>query len=176
MISRRTLVLSGAALMTAAALPASAQPASSNDPLAIVNAIYKQVTAGKGDLGGAFMMNSKAAKAKYFSKSLIALWAKADAHTPKGDVGPVDFDPATNSQDPLVKSFTAKAEKQDSGNATIEVALTRGDLGPNPNPADSVMHYDFVRDGGHWKIDDIRGANDGKQWSLRGMLTDSLKS
>jgi hypothetical protein len=30
---------------------------------------------------------------------MIALWAKADAPTPKGDVGPIDFDPVTNSQE-----------------------------------------------------------------------------
>jgi hypothetical protein len=177
MISRRTLALAGAAFLMTRTLPAFAQSgATANDPLAIVNGIYKQVASGNGDLGGAFMLNSKAAKSKYFSKSLIALWAKADAHTAKGDVGPVDFDPATNSQDPLVKSFTAKAEKQDSGTATIAVTLTRGDLGPNPNPADSVMRYDFVRDGGHWKIDDIKSASDGKPWSLRDIMTMSLKN
>lgn len=179
MISRRTLVLSGAALMIAASLAMSraalAQPthATANDPLAIVNGIYKQVTFGNGDLGGAFMLNSKA---KYFSKALIALWAKADAHTPKDEVGPVDFDPATNSQDPVVKSATAAVESKDSGTATVAATLVRGNLAQNPNPADNVLRYDFVRDGGHWKIDDIRGATDGKPWSLRKLLSESLKN
>lgn len=178
MITRRALVVTSAAALLAGLASHSALAAAptANDPLAIVNGIYTQVTSGNGDLGGAFMLNSKAAKAKYFSRSLIALWARADAHTPKGDVGPVDFDPATNSQDPSVKSFTANAEKMDSSMATITVKLTRGSEQPRSNPADDILRYDFVRDGGHWKIDDIRGASDGKPWSLRRMMTDSLKT
>jgi hypothetical protein len=38
-----------------------------------------------------------------------------------------------------------------------------------------VLRYDLVRDGGHWKIDDIRGANDGKPWSMRAKLNWELK-
>lgn len=177
-ISRRTFVFSGAVLTASAlALPALAQSgAAANDPVAIVNGIYQQVTSGNGDLGGYFMLNSKATKAKYFSKSLIALWTKADAHTAKGDVGPVDFDLATNSQDPSVKSFTAAAEKMNSGAATVVVMLITGYQPPRKFPEDDTLRYDFVRDGGHWKIDDIRGAVDGKPWSLRELMTISLKN
>ncbi|MDB5605580.1 MAG: hypothetical protein JWP25_2480 [Bradyrhizobium sp.] len=175
MIARRALILTAMAGLLAGAI---SQPALAvaNDPLAIVNAIYVQVTKGNGDLGGAFMMNDKAAKAKYFSKSIIALWAKAEAHTTKGDVGPIDFDPATNSQDPSVKSFSAAAAKMDSGTATIVVKLQRGTEHPRTNPDDDVLRYDYVRDGGHWKIDDIRGAIDGKPWSMRNMLAESPKN
>ena len=115
------------------------------------------------------------AKAKYLSKALVALWAKADAHTPKGDVGPVDFDPVTNSQEPDVKSFNAVAEKLDADKATIAVTIP-GRGAPRAKPADRVLRYDFVRDAGKWKIDDISGASDGEPWSIRGMLTDSLKN
>jgi hypothetical protein len=37
------------------------------------------------------------------------------------------------------------------------------------------MRYDFVRDAGQWKIDDIKGSADGRPWSVRGMLAASLK-
>lgn len=37
------------------------------------------------------------------------------------------------------------------------------------------MRYDFVRDAERWKIDDIEGGADGRPWSVRGMLTASLK-
>jgi hypothetical protein len=174
MITRRALVLTAAGLFATASQSAFADPPIADDPVAIINAIYARVAKGKGDGGGGFVTDTKAAKAKYLSKSLIALWAKADAHTPKGDVGPVDFDPVTNSQDPLVKSFTVKAEKSDAATAVIAVTLVgRPDRN---NPADAVIRYDFVRDGGHWKVDDIRGADDGKPWSIRGMLTEALKS
>jgi hypothetical protein len=176
MITRRAIIFTGATgLLVAASRSAFADPPTANDPVAIINAIYARVAKGKGDGGGAFIIENKAAKAKYLSKSLIELWAKADAHTPKGDVGPVDFDPVTNSQEPDVKSFTAKPEKLEAGSAIIAVTIT-GSNAPRANAADGVIRYDFVRDGGHWKIDDISGAEDGKPWSLRGMLTDSLKS
>jgi hypothetical protein len=175
MITRRTFVLTGATgLFVTAARGALADPPP-NDPTAIVNSIYARAAKGKGDGGGAFIIENKSAKAKYLSKSLIALWAKADTRTPKGDVGPVDFDPVTNSQEPDVKSFAVNAEKSDAGTAVIAVTVTGHDA-PRANAADAVIRYDFVRDGGHWKIDDIRGAEEGKPWSLRGMLGDSLKN
>lgn len=178
MITRRLFVGASIALalfaLSSAELPA--QTPSSFDPPGIVNAIYTRVAKGNGDGGGAFIIESNAAKAKYLSKSLIALWAKADAHTPNGDVGPIDFDPATNSQDPSVKSFVVTSEKMDSATATITVKMTTGYEKPRANPADDVVRYDFVRDGGHWKIDDMRGATDGKPWSIRAMLTTSLKN
>lgn len=176
MITRRLFAGASIALASLALSSAelSAQAPKSSDPPGIVNAIYERVTKGSGD--GAFLIESDAAKAKYFSKSLIALWAKADAHTPKGDIGPIDFDLATNSQAPSVNSFVATTEKLDSAAATIAVKMTRNHEAPRANPADDVERYDFVRDGGHWKIDDIRGATDGKPWSVRALLMYSLKN
>ena len=43
-------------------------------------------------------------------------------------------------------------------------------------PSDQVVHYDFVREAGQWKIDDIRGSSDGEPWSIRAMLAGSLKN
>ena len=39
--------------------------------------------------------------------------ARAVSVSSSGDVGPVDFDPVTNSQEPDIKSFQAIAEKQE---------------------------------------------------------------
>src|SRR3954454_14094093 len=132
MIARRELIASGVAGLLAAALsnPALAAPPSPADPTAIVTAIYSRAAKGKGDGGGAFIIENKAAKAKYLSKALVALWAKADAHTPKGDVGPVDFDPVTNSQEPDVKSSKAARKKKEPKKppraATSEARSPRG--------------------------------------------------
>ena len=176
MITRRAFVLTGMTSLPAGALSrrALAAPVSPNDPVAIVNAIYARAAKGKGDGGGAFIIESKAAKAKYLSKSLVELWARADAHTPKGDVGPIDFDPVTNSQEPDVKSFKVVAEKLDADKAVIAVTIA-GRGGPRAKAADNVIRYQFVRDDGKWKIDDISGALDGEAWSIRSMLTESLK-
>ena len=173
MLTRRTLAMSVTAMFFTG--NASAQAPAANDPAAIVTAIYTRAASGKGEDGGAFIIDSKAAKAKYLSKSLVALWAKADARTPKGDVGPIDFDPVTNSQEPDVKSFKVTAEKQEADKATLAVTI-EGRNAPARKPADRTIRYEFVRDGTEWKIDDIKGASDGEPWSIRGMLADSLKS
>jgi len=176
MITRRTLVLTGATgLAAAVSPPVLAAPPSPNDPVAIIQAIYARAAKGKGDGGGAFVIENQAAKAKYLSKALVELWAKADAHTPKGDVGPVDFDPVTNSQEPNVKSFKVVPEKLDADKAVVAVTIS-GRGAPRPKSVDNTIRYNLVRDAGQWKIDDINGASDGEAWSIRGMLTDSLKN
>ena len=116
----------------------------------------------------------KAAKTKYLSKSLIELWAKADKHTPKGDVGPVDFDPVSNSQDPDVASFKVASEKLDANSATVAATFTSRQT-TRKSADDFTVRYDFVREGVAWKIDDIRGTVDGERWSIRAMLANSLK-
>jgi len=176
MITRRALILTGIAGLFAGAVvrPSLAEPASANDPAAILTAIYTRAAKGKGDGGGSFVIETKAAKAKYLSRQLIELWAKADAHTPKGDVGPVDFDPVTNSQDPDVKSFKVVTEKLEANKAALAVTITGSR--PPTNVADKILHYDFGRDGDKWKIDDIKGSGDGTPWSIRGMLEESLKT
>jgi hypothetical protein len=172
MITRRTLILT-TLLAGTAIRSAQAAQSSPNEPVGIVNAIYARAAKGKGDGGGAFVIDSKAAKAKYLSKSLIDLWAKADAHTAKGDVGPIDFDPVTNSQEPDVKSFKVVAEKLEADKALIAVTIF-GRL-PRAKPDDNTIRYNFVREDGKWKIDDISGTSDGESWSIRDMLSESLK-
>ena len=173
MIDRRSFVLT---CVTGLSATAPTYPAlTADDPLALVNAIYARPAKGKGDSGGAFIIESKAAKTKYLSKALVSLWAKADAHTPKGDVGPVDFDPVTNSQEPDVKSFQAVAEQQEAEKAVIAVTVA-GHGTPRAKSADNTIRYHFVRDAGQWKIDDISGTSDGQPWSIRAMLVDSLKN
>jgi hypothetical protein len=177
MITRRALILTGTAGLSARAVfqPALAAPPSPNDPVAIIQAIYIRAAKGKGNGGGAFIVDSKAAKAKYLSKSLVELWAKADARTPKGDVGPVDFDPVTNSQEPDVKSFKVVAEKLEADKAVIAVTIT-GRGAARGKSADNTIRYNFVRDDGQWKIDDIGGGSDGEAWSIRDMLNEALKT
>lgn len=171
MLSRRSFI---AVSLLAGIRPALAQTPAPADPIAILTAIYTRAAKGKGDGGAAFVTENKAAKAKYLSKALVSLWAKADAHTPKGDVGPIDFDPVTNSQEPDVKSFKVDAEKTEADKAALAVTITGH--GNDRKPADQIVRYDFVREANSWKIDDIKGSSDGETWSIRKMLTDALKS
>ena len=173
MIARRKLILSGAAAMLAATLPRHTYAA--DDPTAILTAIYTRVIKGKGDGGGTFVIDGKAARARYLSNSLATLWNKADARIRKGDGGPVGFDPVTNSQDPDVKSYTIAAEKQAGDKATMAVTIEAHQRNARTNAADKIIRYDFVLEGGQWKIDDIKGAVDGSPWSVRALLVDSFK-
>jgi len=175
MITRRSLLLTGTTGLLAGAIAhrASAAPSSPNDPVAIITAIYTRAAKGKGDGGGGFVIENKAAKAKYLSRSLVALWAKADANTPKGDVGPIDFDPVTNSQEPDVKSFKVVAEKLEADKAVIAVTITGRTA--RAKPSDDIVRYNFVREDGKWKIDDISSTVDGEAWSIRDILSESLK-
>jgi hypothetical protein len=175
MIARRSLLVAGTTGLLAGAIThrAGAARSPANDPVTIITAIYTRAAKGTGDGGAAFVIENDAAKAKYLSKSLIALWARADAHTPKGDVGPVDFDPVTNSQEPDVKSFKVAAEKLESDKAVIAVTITGRSA--RAKPSDDIVRYNFVRDGGKWKIDDISGTLDGEAWSIRDILSESLK-
>jgi hypothetical protein len=176
MLTRRSLFLAsliGLSVATGVGRVRAQAPAA-GDPAGIITAIYTRAAKGRGDGGGGFVIENKAAKAKYLSKSLIQLWAKADAHTPKGDVGPIDFDPVTNSQDPDVKSFKVEADKLETDKALIAVTIT-GHGAPR-KAEDQVIRYELVREAMDWKIDDIKGASDGEPWSIRAMLTDSLKN
>jgi hypothetical protein len=73
MVTRRKLTLSGAAGLLAAILPRAAL-AAPDDPVGIVTAIYTRAAKGNGGGGGGFVIENQAAKAKYLSKSLVALW------------------------------------------------------------------------------------------------------
>jgi Protein of unknown function (DUF3828) len=175
-ISRRSLLLTGATGLFAGFVSCqalAAPPSPQNDPVGIINAIYTRVAKGKGDGGGGFVIENKAAKAKYLSKSLVDLWARADANTQKGDEGPIDFDPVTNSQDADVKSFKVVTEKLEADKAVISVTITGRTA--RSKPSDEIIRYNFVRDDGKWKIDDISGTLDGEAWSIRDILAESLK-
>jgi hypothetical protein len=73
-----------------------------------------------------------------------------------------------------VKSFKVVTEKLEADKAAIAVTITGAR--PRTKATGQVVHYDFVRDGDKWKIDDIKGSDDGTNWSIRGMLEESLKT
>lgn len=162
-MDRRAFLLSAAALLVA---PAAC--AADDSPTAFLAAIYRRVTAGKGESGAPFML-APDARPHYFSASLTALWAAAEARTKPDEVGPVDFDPIANSQDPLVRAFAVKVERRHATAAAVAVSLA-DTPGPVTPTRANTLHYVLVREGDRWLIDDIRGVAGGKAWDLRRML------
>lgn len=174
MLTRRQLIAASVALapmLVSQPAPAAGPAAASSDPVGIVNAIYTRAVKTKN--GGDF--HEKSARAKYLSTEFATLWDKAEANTPEGEPGPLEFDPVSNSQDPDIKFFTTSSEKQSNDRATVAAKIA-GRLGKREKAADSLIRYDFVRENGAWRIDNIRGAVDGDPWSIRDIINDSLKT
>ncbi len=149
----------------------AAAPACAQSPAAVITAIYERAVAGNGDSGGDFLIEDKD-RAPYLSRSLRALWAAADAKTQAGDTGPLDFDPVSNSQDPQLRAFAVKIEKQGDKHATVAATF-----GAQKEPLDRqltvTVRYELVNEGGAWKIDDITGvASSGGAWSVRQLVAD----
>ena len=152
--------------------------AASSGPAAPVAAIYNRVVAsydGKSNNAenGYFIMKNDKTRRRYFSARTAKLWREADRLTPKGDVGALDFDPVTNSQDPLVRAFDTSIERQDGKSATVLVRIAEKP-GPITQPAPrEFIRYDMVLQRGRWVIDDIRGTID-TAWSVRKIMADYI--
>lgn len=169
MLTRRIFITSSAAGLALALTPVVTH-AAADDPIAIVNAIYARALKTKN--GGEF--HEKSVRAKYLAAAFAALWDKAEARTQNDAPGPVEFDPVSNSQDPDIKSFTASEERRSEGRVTVAATIV-GHHGKRDKEIDNIIRYDFVREHGAWRIDDIRGAADGDPWSIRDILNDFLK-
>ena len=152
--------------------PSIANAAPKNDPVAIVNAIYKGQI--KRYSPGAPFLDARERKG-VLSQSLSALWTEADKKSRPGEVGPIDFDVTTNSQGADVKRFKVEVEKKDRKKATVVATLTLNNW-IRTNPDDNIIRYEFVNEKGRWLIDDIGRNNDGKTGTLRELLNESLKA
>jgi hypothetical protein len=161
------LLLALAALLLFASPLAAQRP----DPVAIVKSIY-----GKRDpYKAAISLQANAHERPALSKSLAALWKKSDDATPEGGETPPGFDVASNSQGMDVKSAVVSYERRTSQRATVIAKLTAGQPFVRHSPEENVLRYDFIREDGHWKIDDVRGTIDKEEWSIRALLTEALK-
>jgi hypothetical protein len=167
----RSILAAFALAWCALAHPAFAQ---TREPEAIVSSFYK---AAKSDGGNGPAFGFKPQDRKLLSKSLAALWAKADRHVKaRGDkVGAISFDIATQSQGVDIASYKVKSERKDASSAVIEATFIIG--GNHARKGDDVVVlYDFVRENGSWKIDNLRTESKVKSWSLRGNLATKLKT
>jgi hypothetical protein len=131
-------------------------------PRDIVATIYK-VSAGKdGGYDGPSAFDDGRIRKLYFSKGLIAAMAATEKKTPGGSI--LNFDPITNSEaDVGDLNIALESEKADRMSVAARF---------NSASDASIIHYDFVKEGKLWKLDNIRGEIVGQQgqWSLREIL------
>lgn len=100
----------------------------------------------------------------FYSKSLNALFAAANAATPADDVGPIDFDVFTNAQDYKLTALKIGAETPEGQGEEIKVSFK------NFGEAQMLL-YHLVEEGGGWKITDIDCETPGQEWTLSKLLT-----
>ena len=153
------------------ATPAPAQDP--REPEAIVKSLYEAVM--KDTMGPAFGVTAK--DRRMLTKSLRTLWNTAEKKAnPTGkELGAIDFDFVSMSQDPNIASYTLKTEKRNDQHATIVATFV---IGPNHTHTGQkvVVNYDFLREDGAWKIDNVRSSIGKKPWTLRDNLALHLKS
>lgn len=137
-------------------------------PLDIVEAIYK-VSAGKdGSYSGPSAFDDAKIRQLYFSKGFLAALAAMEEKSSGGPI--LDFDPITNSEGPDVQDLDIAAESEQPDRAIIAAKFKSAQ-------DSSIVHYDFVKEGKLWKLDDIRGEIVGQsgQWSLREIIKNGLQ-
>lgn len=132
-------------------------------PRDIVAAIYKVEAGPKGDYAGPSAFDDGRLRRLYFSKGLNAAIAALLAKS--GNAPVLNFDPITNSEAPDIRNLAIAVESEKPDRVVVAAKFASAD-------GSSIVYYDFIKEGGAWKIDNIRGEILGQngQWSLREIL------
>ncbi len=145
-------------------------PANAQTPEQIVRWIYAEAVkrdSSGGQNGGTIFGGAKGPIRRLFSTAFLREWDAAQARIKKsGDMG-LDFDPVSNSQDPAIGRVTYTVESTSADKSTV--GATFGSL-HEPKAKPQTIRYDFVREGGAWKIDNIRGNVENDSWSMRELM------
>lgn len=154
---RRTfLVLAGASLVAPSALAAEATPVD------VVTSLYRTYAGPKGDYQNGSIEDKRVSA--LFTKSLNAALKAMDARSKKLDEPILDFDPVTNSQDPMVERLSIAPQSD----GVVAATFFSGEV-------KHVVRYVFVKQDGAWKIDDIAGGQGDDKWDLREIIKPGAK-
>jgi hypothetical protein len=166
----RSLLASLGVLMMLVTTPVFAQTGKA--PVEIVQDLYRLSAGpdGKWDHSSAFF--DHAIRARLFSTDMRRAVARADSKDPPGEVGWMDFDPISASQDPGVYDLKITLVTSSPTNASVLAAFH---VGPEPDSQVSRVYYDFVLEAKAWKLDDIRGESGTppEHWSVRTMAKET---
>ena len=132
--------------------------AQSPPPVDVVSAFYRLCAGPKGDYSAPILLEGPAAGAYLTGALKKALRMNREWET-KNDSPNLDFDPVTDSQDPLVERLSITPESP-------AVVLVKFDSGTTHH----ILRYDMKSEGGGWKIDNIRGGSGADAWDLRHIL------
>jgi hypothetical protein len=103
---------------------------------------------------------------KLMSKGLAALFARDDLYQDEaGEIGHIGADPFINGQDGEVK-FLRVAVTQEPTNGKALVSATFRSF-----KQQVTVRFRMIEEGGGWRIDDIVNRFEGKDYSVRDMLS-----
>ena len=129
-------------------------------PKDILTGIYKQAVKDNTE-----WLDAKH-RGQYLSKSLIELWARAEKKNKDDDEGAlIDFDLTTDTNGLELADFVIAVKSQSETAAVLAVKLIYREPYVHKGPP-KVVTYDFIREGGSWRVDNMRGL----EWSLRDIL------
>lgn len=142
--------------------PTATTPATVEEPRDIVDAIYKAAAADvKKGRAGPF--ENRAMREAYFSKGFdVAVTAAETKAAHDGDTV-LGFDPISATQDAELKKVTLKTDVLELNRAVVSASFMN-------HGQPTVVTYDFVKEGGAWKVDDIKGTTEKEAWSVRKIL------
>ena len=131
-------------------------------------AVVKQIYSGKTPTTkGIDVIGNKTLRAKFLTKELgAAIQKDVDQSAASNEVGALDFDPVSDSQDPMIRDLRIEPLSTEGDKAQVKVSFNRGD------PKRDELLYDLVKEGGTWHVYDIskKGSAD-EAWSLRALLS-----
>ncbi|WP_454655784.1 DUF3828 domain-containing protein [Bosea beijingensis] len=103
---------------------------------------------------------------KLMSKGLAALFARDDLYQDEaGEIGHIGADPFINGQDGEVKLLKVNVvEEPENGRALVNASF-------RSFKQQVTVRFRMIEEGGGWRIDDIINRFEGKDYSVRDMLS-----
>jgi hypothetical protein len=137
----------GFAMLTATSAFAAAVPQS---PVDTIKALYAADAPFYKNTGEGVMGDEKA-RARFFSKALLAALRKDEADADKrGEPPTIEGDPFTDSQEPGTKDFKYTQVSTTANKAVVRANFDRGDGSGRED-----VTYSLILEGGQWRVDDI---------------------
>jgi len=162
-----------AAAVAVVALGGPGLAAAPQTPKDVVAEIYRIAAGLKGDFSNcegkdqtACSIDGKKIRA-LLTRSLRDAMTAMNKRSARDNEPILDFDPISDSQDPSVLNLTIVAEPETGDIDIVDVTFMSGEANGGVK---HDLRYDLKREGGAWRVDDIRGLASDNPWDLRKII------
>lgn len=138
-------------------------PIGVEEPRDVVAALYRLAAAEAKKTKPLSPFYDPKARGKYFTKSFDLLVTTSETKAAHDGGGSLDFDPVSASQDAELQKVTLKTDLLEMNKAVVSATFLNHKL-------PTVVSYDFLKEEGDWKINDIKGTTEKEAWSVRKIL------